>query len=547
MIALAKIALYAWVPFVLLVFAVMKPRRAVIFAYVGGWLFLPMLSINFSGIPDLTKITASSFGVLLGAGLFDYKTLLKFRPSLYDLPIVAWCVSPFFTSIVNDLGVYDGVSSIVQQLGLWGIPYFIGRVYFADMEGFTELGIGIIIGALVYLPFCYLEMVISPLLHKYIYGFVQHSIAQAKRWGAFRPMVFMQSSLALAMYMTTAVLIAFWLWVTKAQKKIMGMPILWVVGILVVTQILCKTMAATAFMFMGIAALYWIKWMGKSGGLIAGLPILALAIAPAVYMYARASELVNKDTILTAMGTFTSDDRLVSLEVRLKAEDLVTAQALSAPNPWWGWGKWDPNDTRRTPWRVYMEYEKKGLDGMPTRIVRDIAPTDGLWIITMGQYGLIGVTALTLTIILPAFVLWKRVPLKFWAHPAVATAAAMAILLLLHMIDNLLNGMINSLYLLALGGLCGIVPIVRKTSRLYGPAAAIATLNQHLPGSAGLPSPYGAFPVQPPPGQGPAYGLPTGFPPVVPAAYSPAQPGGGAFPSLAGLQAGPIPQPRRRR
>ena len=67
MLAIAKLALYAWVPFVLLVFSVMQPRRAVIFAYIGGWLFLPMLSIKLNGIPDLTKITASSFGVLLGA------------------------------------------------------------------------------------------------------------------------------------------------------------------------------------------------------------------------------------------------------------------------------------------------------------------------------------------------------------------------------------------------------------------------------------------------------------------------------------------------
>jgi hypothetical protein len=35
------------------VFAILPPRRAVIFAYVGGWLFLPMLRIKFPGVPDL--------------------------------------------------------------------------------------------------------------------------------------------------------------------------------------------------------------------------------------------------------------------------------------------------------------------------------------------------------------------------------------------------------------------------------------------------------------------------------------------------------------
>lgn len=547
MLALAKVALYAWVPFVLLAFAVMKPRRAAIFAYVTGWLFLPMLSIKFTGIPDLTKVTASSFGVLLGAALFDFKTLIKFRPSIYDLPMALWCLSPLVTSVVNELGWYDGISNVVQQLGLWGIPYYIGRIYFCDMEGFRELGIGIVIGALAYLPFSYLEMVISPLLHKYIYGFVQHSIAQAKRWGAFRPMVFMQSSLALAMFMTTAVMIAGWMWITGARKKLFGVPMIAIVGVLFVTQILCKTVAATAFMFMGFAALFWIRYFGKAGGLIAGLPILVLVALSPTYMYLRSSDVISKDFILETMAHVTTEDRLVSLEVRLKAEDLVTEQALRAPNPWWGWGKWDPRDTRRTPWRVYMEYEKPGPDGMPTRVVRDVAATDGLWIITMGQFGLIGLGALTATILVPALVLWRRVPLRYWGHPAVSAAAAMAILLLLHMVDNLLNGMINSLYLLGLGGLCGIIPSIRKVHRQYGPAGAVQVLDQQM-GTRPPTSPYGAFPMQPAPG----YGMPAGYGAPAYAAGMPFQqgvvaPGAQAFPSLAGLQQQPRQTYRRRR
>jgi len=48
---IAKMALYVWVPFVLLIFAVMQPRRAVIFSYITGWLLLPMLSIKQSACP----------------------------------------------------------------------------------------------------------------------------------------------------------------------------------------------------------------------------------------------------------------------------------------------------------------------------------------------------------------------------------------------------------------------------------------------------------------------------------------------------------------
>src|SRR4051794_8554447 len=148
MLAIAKLALYSWVPFVLLIFSVMQPRRAVIFAYIGGWLFFSLLSIKLKGIPHPTKNTASSFGVLLGAMIFDRGTLLKFRPKWFDLPMLGWCLTPFVTSMVQQVGAYDGMSNVVGQLGVWGIPYFIGRCYFKELEAYKELGIGIVIGAL---------------------------------------------------------------------------------------------------------------------------------------------------------------------------------------------------------------------------------------------------------------------------------------------------------------------------------------------------------------------------------------------------------------
>lgn len=548
MLVIAKFALFAWVPFVLLVFAVLKPRRAVVFAYVGGWLFLPMLKIKFTGMPDLDKITAASFGVLIGAALFDLRTLLSFRPKWFDLPMFAWCLLPFVTSTTNDLGSYDGASNIVQQLGVWGIPYYMGRVYFNDPEGFKELGVGIVIGALAYLPFTWLEMLISPQLHKKLYGFFQHDFAQTKRWGSFRPMVFMQSGLALAMYMTTASLVCTWMWASRSVRSIGGVPVVALVGVLFVTSIFCKTMAATAFLFAGLGTLYWVKYLKSAGGLVAGLPILAMVAVPPAYMYLRAAEVVPRDAIVDVFGRFTAADRLQSLDTRLKAEDLVTERAFEAKNPWFGHGKWDPNDPRRTPWRVYNEWEKLTVDGVPYTVVRDAAPTDGLWIITLGQFGIAALLALTVTILLPAFILWRRVPLRYWDHPAVAPVAAMAVLLITHMIDNLLNGMVNSLFMLALGGVSAIGPAVRPIYRRYGPVAAQAVLDQATAGPAG--GGHRGFPAYPAGYAGYPPGMPMpGYAGAVPAggmAYPP-QAGYAAvsgFPVIPGLGGGTGPIPR---
>jgi hypothetical protein len=573
MVVIAKLALYTWVPFVLLVFSVMTPRRAVIFAYIAGWLFLPMLKIKFRGIPDLDKVTASSFGVLLGAVLFDARTLLAIRPKWFDLPMLCWCLCPFVTSMVQKVGAYDGFSNVVSQLGVWGIPYFIGRCYFKDLEAYKELGIGIVIGALCYMPFAWLEMWISPQLHKKIYGFFQHSFDQTKRWGSYRPMVFMQSGLALAMYMTVAAVVGIWMWLSGTVKKIWGMPMSLLMGVLFVTAILCKTMAALGFLFMAGAALLWIKWLRKSPGVVAGLPILIMLAIPPTYMYLRATDTVNREEIISFFSGFTPADRLQSLDVRIKAEDRVTEHALTPEgigerdritnvnthNPLWGWGKWDPANPRETPWRIYIHWNKVSPDGIPYEVSRDEAPTDGLWIITLGQFGIVGVTLLTITILLPALILWRRVPLPYWHHPIVAPAAAMALLLITHMIDNLLNGMVNPIFMLALGGISAIGPAIRPIHRRYGTMAGAAVLDQLQASS--LASGRG-FPVQPAgyPAYGqPGYGYPAGvaaqagFPQQQPMA-PPADAGGvmGGFPVIPGLQAGSIPfgtpgQQRRRK
>jgi O-antigen ligase len=111
--------------------------------------------------------------------------------------------------------------------------------------------------------------------------------------------------------------------------------------------------------------------------------------------------------------------------------------------PWFGWGRWNRN-------RVY--------DGLG----KDAAPTDGLWGIELGIAGIVGLSAFTIAILLPPLLVWTRCPLKYWDHPGIAPAAAMSVLLSLYMLDNILNAMPDPIFTLALGGLAGIAPSIRK-------------------------------------------------------------------------------------
>jgi hypothetical protein len=425
----AELALFAWIPFVLFLFAVLKPRHALLAAYLAGWMFLPMHSIDLKGLPPLSKVSATSYAALLGVILFDVNRLATFRPKWFDLPIALWCLAPLFASLTNGLGWYDGLAAVLHELVMWGIAYVLGRVYFNDWESIRELAVGVFIGGLIYVPLCLLEIRISPQLHHWVYGYHQHSFGQQKRLGGFRPMVFMQHGIACAMWMTTTSIIGVWLWTTGALKKIYHVPMYLLVPPLVITALLCKTGIALILLMLGLGTLWWVRTFKNA------LPLLALILFIPSYVALRSSATWSGQQLVDTARSVFGEDRAKSLQVRLDAENLLTEKALKQPA--FGYGRWNRN-------RVYNE---KG---------KDIAITDGMWVIVLGQTGFTGLIAVMTAILLPAVLFWWRCPPRWWTHPMAASGAAFAVLLPLHMIDNLWNAMLNPVFVLMIGGLVAL-------------------------------------------------------------------------------------------
>ena len=426
---LAELALYSWIPVVLFLFTVLRPRHAVIVAYIGGWLFLPMMNIDIKGLPPYSKVSATAYCVLFGAALFDMDRLLAFRPRWFDLPVALWCTAPLFASLSNGLGWYDGLSAMLSEIVMWGIAYFLGRVYFSDWEGIRELAIGVFVGGLVYVPLCLVEMRFSPQLHRWVYGFHQHSFAQVKRFGGFRPMVFMQHGLACAMWMTTASIVGLWLWTSGSLRRIFHVPIYVFVPPLMLTAVMCKSAGAMILLFVGLCTYLWIRNVRTA------LPLLAMIAFIPSYVALRSSATWSGQDLVDAAKMIFNEKRAASLQTRLDAENLLTEKALKKPA--FGYGRWNRN-------RVYDE---RG---------RDIAITDGMWVIVLGQAGFAGLIAITTTILLPALLYWRRCPPRWWMHPMAAAGASFAVLLPLHMVDNLWNAMLNPIYVLVIGGLMAL-------------------------------------------------------------------------------------------
>ena len=115
----ANVAIQAWIPLAILLFALLPPRRAILVGLFCGWLFLPSIVVPFRGFASLDKPLVTTAGAFLGALLLDTNRLLRVRPTWVDAPILLFCAVPFVSSVGNGLGIYDGLSSFVIRALPW--------------------------------------------------------------------------------------------------------------------------------------------------------------------------------------------------------------------------------------------------------------------------------------------------------------------------------------------------------------------------------------------------------------------------------------------
>ena len=433
---LVPITMFGFIPFCFLLFAILPARKAVIYNFIVAWLFLPMSDLPLHGFTDYNKMSAACLGVLIGALIFDIDTILAFRPSIWDIPMFVWCTCPFISSYYNNLGPYDGLSGIAYQTTDWGLPYFIGRIYFNDLKGLRELALGIIVGGLLYVPLCWYEVRMSPQLHRIVYGYTQYEFSQSKRYGGWRPMVFMQHGLAVSMWMSTAAMTAFWLWWSKAIDRVMRIKMGWVALILIGTAAACHSVGAIALMFIALGVL-WLTRVTKWS-----IWIILLTLAPPTWIYLRTTDTWTGRDLTTFLKDH--DPRSAqSLQIRLASERVLADRALESPV--YGW----------TGWKLYDKNKQEGEHGVP----------DQMWVIAFGKFGLIGLISMTVALVMPVLLLAWRIPVRYWSHPGAAPAAALGVLLTQHMADLCFNAMVNPIFILCAGGLTGMTFSLRSLAK----------------------------------------------------------------------------------
>lgn len=466
-----------WIPVAVLLCNYLKPRQGLIVFAVACFLFMPQNAISLPMIA-YNKGTAIPIDMLLAVLITDFPGLCSFRPKWVDLPMGIFILIPMVTGITEGFSPYDCLAATIGHLIVFGIPWFLGRIYIGDVIRLRKFAQAIFIGGLIYIPFCLLEMKIGPEVHRMIYGFYPHpDYMQAVRDGGFRPIVCMQHGLMLGMFMASASLCGTWLWMRTAapRKRIWGIPIAFWVFVLVTVTVLCKSAGSLALLIAGLSVLLLTKFMRTY------LLVFVLVAAPLTYIASRTMLGWDGNNLADMVEQYMNKDRASSLRTRFGSENVIVAKAMQKPILGWG-----PNGAGQSNAKGEL-----------------IAIPDGMWEETLSAWGWIGLTAIYAVMLLPAVLLVRRFPARTWGHPALAAPGALAILGVLYALDNLMNNMMNPLFYMAMGGVTSLAVSRQAMPRRRGPAR-----RRRQPGGARPVPTAPAAPSRPiapviPPGPGP--------------------------------------------
>ncbi len=270
----------------------------------------------------------------------------------------------------------------------------------------------------------------SPQLNRMVYGFFSHDWRQVLRGGGFRPMVFLQHGLWLAIFFCcSAIAIAGILRGCDATQRGKWYAAL---GWIALVMVLSKSLGA---LIVAIALVPVVLFLRVHVQLL-----IAAILAGTVLLYPvlRANDLIPTERI-EMLAAKIDPNRAGSLGYRFDNEDILLEKAQE--KRLFGWGIWGRA-------RVFNE---KG---------QDISTTDGYWVILLGEGGLVRYLAEYGLMAIPVILLYRR-RREYDVGPA---TGALCLVLVANMVDTIPNAGLTPVTWLMAGALIGRVELGRITS-----------------------------------------------------------------------------------
>lgn len=433
------LALLLWLPLSIF-FCFRYPLRiAFLLIFVGGWAILPAARYVPSNeafpywilgtcLPSdyfLTKATIIGLCGLICFLLLDRQAVHRFRLTLWDLPMLLWCMVPVLTGIANVLPLSQMVRLETYQLLAWGVPYFIGRLYFSETGALRLAAQAFVIAGIFYIPICLFEVWKGPQLYAHVYGYLPLRWIGARRYIGYRPIGLLENGNQLGIWMATSALIATWLWAKKIMDRVMGIPIAVVALALLFTTVLCQSAGSILLLFVLLPFVFVShKTFPRAIAIFFALGIIffaGLRLANVVSL----RYLAHNNREAHAFAVFLKKIGKGSLGWRLGEDERHVSIALDRPIL--GYGEWDwwRRGTLR-PW--------------------------GLWLLGFGMYGILGLVALEALQLAPVIrAIWF--PLARSDIEYLNLRHALAAAILITAVDNLLNSSMILPLLLFMGGM----------------------------------------------------------------------------------------------
>ena len=417
------------------IIALFRGIRGVMLAMILGWVFLPPArGVNLPGLPMYTKEFAVSYAMLFGVLISDSSRVLSYRPKLIDLPILVYMTSPFMASVTNGLGAYDGLSGIYSNIFLFGVPYFLGRIYIRTPDDVKQVAIWMVIAGLILMPMALWESRMSPNLNYYIYGYQAAQFMMSYRLGGYRPTIFMRHGLEVGLWFATSGAVAFWLWLNAAKSiRIFNFPVSVSAVFVIGTTILSRSLGSIILLFGTSCASIFARTIGSR------FILIALVLTPPIYLGSRITQIWSPKPLVSLIGSF-DPERADSLNSRFKQEVNFSEHALK--KPLFGWGGYNR-------FRPDVETDKeKSVDGFTT--------------IVLGETGLVGLLSYLGMTTLPGLITLLRIKNNEFRSSIWAPPIAITLGISIFSIDMMLNSFFTPVHIFALGVLASSATLLPK-------------------------------------------------------------------------------------
>lgn len=447
--------LVAWPIVTIILFDRLDRRRAAIWTLLAGYLILPpVVTVKLPMLPPLGKEEMAALccgmGVFLSRGKASEPAVrleiwLKLLVALALIgPVVTMATNPeplvVGVSYRPALGISDAVHGVILAI-IALMPFLVGYYLLSSRDAVrTYLQILLVAGLVYSIPML-IEVRLSPQINVWIYGFFAHDFGQSMRYGGFRPMVFLQHGLWVALF-AMSVAVAAAVSFRAAPPGSRRTPLL-IVAYTMIVLVMCKSVGSLAagLLFVPLVLLLSPRHLL----LICGLVALTVLIYPAAN-WAGWVPIAEIGDFIYSLDA----ERGQSLVFRFDNERVLLDRAAEKVlGGWGGWGRM---------------FEVDPLTGRETTIV------DGQWILTIAMSGLIGYIA-TFGLLCGAII---RLVISAARHRVDAWTTGLAVILAANLIDLIPNATLTPLTWVAAGALTGLAVRARQTAPedLAGPVRA---------------------------------------------------------------------------